>query len=138
MGGRSLLKRLLDLFPPALESSLPNSRVYPEQLEEVLECIETLGLGACRNTLTLDLGPGIVSIADRVCDPVEELSTPFPGDLPAYIVFVVHQQDDFGAFEMDERRKAGLALLSMLVEVVHDVLRTGVALLSDDPGHTGF
>ena len=138
LGGRSLLKCRLELFPPALESSLSNARVCPEQLEEVLECIETKCLGACRNTLTLDPGPAKVSIADLVCDRVEGLSTPFPEDLPAYVVFVVHQQDDFGAFEMDERRKAGLTLLSMLGEVVHDGLRTGVALLSDDPGHTGF
>ena len=74
-GGRSLFKCCLKRLELALEISLPNSRVCPGQLDEVRECIETLGRGACRNTQTPDLLPGTVSKGDLVCNLVEGIGT---------------------------------------------------------------
>ena len=71
LGGRSLFKCCLKRLELALEISLPNSRVCPGQLDEVRECIETLGRGACRNTQNPDILPGTVSKGDLVCELVE-------------------------------------------------------------------
>ena len=106
MGGRSLFKCRLKLLEFALEISLPNARVCPEQLEEVLVCIETLGLGAGRNTHTLDLAPSTVSNGDLVLVTAEDHATPSGEDLHAEVLHLFQRHDVSEVFDAGPRREA--------------------------------
>ena len=106
MGGRSLFKCRLKLLEFALEISLPNARVCPEQLEEVLVCIETLGLGAGRNTHTLDLAPSTVSNGDLVLVTAEDHATLSGEDLHAEVLHLFQRHDVSEVFDAGPRREA--------------------------------
>ena len=124
VGGRSLFKCRLKL----LEISLPNARV----------CIETLGLGAGRNTHTLDLAPSTVSNGDLVLVTAEDHATLSGEDLHAEVLHLFQRHDVSEVFDAGPRREAVRALLLMLDEVVLEELLAGVTLPSDLHGHTGL
>ena len=138
VGGWSLFKCCLKRLELALEISLPNSRVCPGQLDEVRECIETLGRGACRNTQNPDILPGTVSKGDLVCDLAGGLGTRVVDNKIAYSLYIFIRLDGLDAYVAFPLRGADRALLLMLDEVVLDERLAGVTLPSDLRGRTGL
>ena len=88
-----------------------------DQLDLMLECIETLGLAACRNAQALELGPGTGSIGEIecVCNDAHAVSRVI--DAVGHPLQLLLRDDVLGVVEEGPSLETGLAHLRMPNEV---------------------
>lgn len=128
VGERSLFKCRQERLELAPESFRPSSRVFPEELEEVLESIVTVDRGTRCNVKAPDPVPGTGSIGDLVCVCSDALAVCCVVDEVGSIPQLLLRNDFSGAVEEGPLREAGRARLRVPDEVGLVCLRAGITL----------